>query len=76
MIRASPRTADGDILIGLTRSSLDKLQEGHSLVSPAFDGRGPRILIVFAEDDRALREKLTSSGQMGPQTRESDRRSS
>ena len=69
-------SALGQILVGVTRSSLEKLQTGEVLVSPAFEGRGPEILIIFAEDDRALRARLAKDGFTGPQTVEKDHRSS
>lgn len=59
---------DGSVVVGLTRSSLRLLESGEWLVSPAFEGHGPRILVVFAEDDRALKEKLTAAGRMTPST--------
>lgn len=69
--------ADGQqILVGLTRSSLELLLQGKPLLSPGFDGRGPDIVIVFAEDDKALRARLKAGGSMGPHTVEHDRRKS
>ena len=69
-------STNGNIVVGLTRSSINLLLEGKTLASPAFDGRGPEILIVFAEDDKALRARLTSDGRMGASTVEHDRRRS
>lgn len=69
-------TRDGSIVVGLTRSSLRLLESGENLVSPAFEDRGPHIVIVFAEDDRALKEKLTGEGRLTPSTVVADRRES
>lgn len=64
------------ILVGLTRSSLELLLKGEQLLSPRFDDLGPDIVIIFAEDDRALRDMLKAKGSMGPHTVEHDRRKS
>lgn len=64
------------VLVGITRSSLELLLKGESLLSPAFEGPGPDIVIIFAEDDRGLRERLRGEGRVGPLTVEHDRRSS
>lgn len=67
---------DGRILVGLVRSSLDTLEEGHFVVSPAYDERGPEILLVFAETEAELRAKLTEGGHIRPTTVHHDKRRS
>lgn len=66
--------ADGAIFIGLTRSALEHLLAGDQLVSPAFDGNGPRFIIAFAETDEALRAMLEAEGSITPRTRHVDLR--
>lgn len=66
----------GQVLVGFTRSAVERLLKGEHVVSPGFDGCGPDIVMVFAEDDKALRTKLQSDGFMTPHTLEIDRRRS
>lgn len=73
MLRAI--TVDGNILIGLTRSSLELLDAGETLVSPGYEG-GPDIMLVFGETDAALRAKLRAGGHTHAGTKEFDKRPS
>jgi len=66
----------GQVLVGLTRSALERLLKGEHVLSPGFDERGPDVILVFAEDDKALRAKLQGDGFMAPHTVEIDRRRS
>ncbi len=68
--------ANGSVVVGLTRSALKLLLEGKPVLSPGFDNLGPDVVIVFAEDDKALRAKLKEKASIGPQTVEHDRRKS
>lgn len=74
MIRAFQR--DGAIFIGLTRSSLELLEKGEQLVSPAYDDIGPVIVLEFAENDAALRDRLLVDGRLQASTSVRDKRSS
>jgi hypothetical protein len=67
-------TKNGTVVIGLVRSSLEILEAGEELLSPAYGGHGPAVVLLFAETDEELRVALTEHGRFTARTQETDLR--
>jgi len=74
MIRAWD--VEGRLIIGITRSVLEKLVEGMIVTSPTIEGRGPDVVIVFGESEAAILAHFRKDGTMGAATEYKDVRRS